>query len=74
MTLVLPVTCRQMAYLILLGCFILGNGLLMLSNYTLGSDAGFFGGLLFGFSVVFGGIAIVIYIADNKLIRCKCDE
>jgi len=74
MTLVLPITCRQIAYLILLGFFIIGNGLLFSSDYTLGTNAGFFGGLLFGFSVVFGAIAIVIYIADNNLIRCKCDK
>ena len=70
----LPVTCRQLAYLILIGLFVVGIALLLTVNFDITTDNGFFGWLLTGFAIVFGIIAIVIEVTDRKLIRCKCDK
>lgn len=75
MTFILPITCRQLGYLIMVGMFITGNVLLIQSDYSLKPfDGGFFGWLLVAFSVIFGLISIFIYIDDHQLIRCKCDK
>ena len=75
MTFVLPITCRQLGYLVLVGLFVVGNVLLIQSNYTLEPfNYGFFGWLLVALSCVFGIVAFFFYIDDNELIRCKCEK
>ncbi len=70
----LPVTCRQLGYLILVALFVIGNILLFQNDYNIRTNGGFFGWLLVGLSVAFGLISLFIYIDDNKLIRCKCEK
>lgn len=75
MSVTLPVTCLQLAYLILVALFIIGQGLLITTGYTLEPFlAGFFGWLLTGMALVFGLIALAVYIDDHQLIRCKCNR
>jgi len=73
-TVTLPITCRQLGYLILVGIFVVGNAVLMPINYGIGSGQALLGWVMVILSVIFGFIAMVIYIDDNKLIRCKCDK
>ncbi len=75
MTYVLPITCRQLGYLVLVGLFVVGNILLTQSGYGLEPfNYGFFGWLLVTLSCVFGVMALFFFIDDNQLIRCKCEK
>ncbi len=70
----LPVTCRQLGYLVLVGLFVAGNLILIPIDYTKNTSSGFIGWLLIAMSVMFGIIALIVYIDDNDLIKCKCDK
>ncbi len=71
----LPITCRQLSYLVLVGLFVIGNILLIQSGYGMEPfNYGFFGWLLVALSSVFGLVALFFYIDDHQLIRCKCEK
>ncbi len=75
MTYTLPITCTQLCAIVLVGCFIAGNAILMPIDYGMEPfPSGFFGWLLTACAVVFGLVMFIVYVFDSNIIRCKCNK
>lgn len=73
MTIILPITCRQLGHLILVGLFTVGISWYALLDFEFGFPA-IPPLVLVGLAIMFGIVSLVIYIEDKNLIKCRCNK